>query len=601
LCAAAEDVEGSPDIGPPPVSRFAEEDDAAEDDNVPSSPMVMSPAHESPKETHVPPSPPKLDYDRKPMGSPEPMEDVAETELIAATPQKDTMSPTKQSSARTPTLPTVRAGTKRKFADENENLIYVATSTGKEKSVLVEKDKDKASTRANKRRSIRDNNGTVRMPLAVKSTNDDLTTPRKAAAKALADSKKEPVKRARAGFAVKADDASAEVDIPPAVSEPPAVATVTVDTDTAPSSPSTPNNNRVDSSRRNKTVNTSNDTPPPADISSTGETSRPTRRARIPISYAEPNLRDKMRRPTKELFDAVSGEGKFVHRAILTGKLDEIMPTSLTKAKSSDPGSATSSKAGASHEKSVKTSSGSRRQTSLSPLAKKEKGKKDQEEKGEEEEEEEERGQDQKRSIVVEEGVLPSTVTTERKKRSSARESLAVAAEKPEADSSLSSSANASATATNRTKAAVPDKLHPDNSPANDVPSHDPYDFTASSPAPEPAAPIQAPAPARSRAARKSSMAAAAALREILQDDDDDSTEQKQTAAKKAVARKRQSMLVPKKTSGSFFGLAEEDDKGEEGPDEADTSASSLGSAGSVESTGSVAGRVGMRRRSMML
>lgn len=40
-------------------------------------------------------------------------------------------------------------------------------------------------------------------------------------------------------------------------------------------------------------------------------TSRPSRRSRGSISYAEPNLRDKMRRPTKELVDAVSGDARF--------------------------------------------------------------------------------------------------------------------------------------------------------------------------------------------------------------------------------------------------------------------------------------------------
>ncbi|KAI9794799.1 MAG: hypothetical protein M1816_002927 [Peltula sp. TS41687] len=37
---------------------------------------------------------------------------------------------------------------------------------------------------------------------------------------------------------------------------------------------------------------------------------RPSRRPRAVINYAQPNLRDKMRRPTKELVDAVTGEGK---------------------------------------------------------------------------------------------------------------------------------------------------------------------------------------------------------------------------------------------------------------------------------------------------
>ena len=50
------------------------------------------------------------------------------------------------------------------------------------------------------------------------------------------------------------------------------------------------------------------DTPPPPDLGadSTGSFSRGSRRSRGSVSYAEPNLRDKMRRPTKELIDAVS-------------------------------------------------------------------------------------------------------------------------------------------------------------------------------------------------------------------------------------------------------------------------------------------------------
>lgn len=52
----------------------------------------------------------------------------------------------------------------------------------------------------------------------------------------------------------------------------------------------------------------SRDTPPPPDLHSEGQ--RPSRRSRGAVSYAEPSLRDKMRRPTKELVDAVNGEGK---------------------------------------------------------------------------------------------------------------------------------------------------------------------------------------------------------------------------------------------------------------------------------------------------
>lgn len=49
----------------------------------------------------------------------------------------------------------------------------------------------------------------------------------------------------------------------------------------------------------------SRDTPPPLEMEVDAEATRPSRRARAAVSYAEPNLRDKMRRPTKELVAAV--------------------------------------------------------------------------------------------------------------------------------------------------------------------------------------------------------------------------------------------------------------------------------------------------------
>lgn len=59
-------------------------------------------------------------------------------------------------------------------------------------------------------------------------------------------------------------------------------------------------------------TNQSRDTPPPAELSQQsantdtfGSVGRASRRQRGAISYTEPNLRDKMRRPTKDLVDAV--------------------------------------------------------------------------------------------------------------------------------------------------------------------------------------------------------------------------------------------------------------------------------------------------------
>lgn len=63
------------------------------------------------------------------------------------------------------------------------------------------------------------------------------------------------------------------------------------------------------------TTRESRDTPPPSEFEAGNEGQRPSRRARGAVSYAEPNLRDKMRRPTKDLTDAVARDDKTHHRA----------------------------------------------------------------------------------------------------------------------------------------------------------------------------------------------------------------------------------------------------------------------------------------------
>jgi hypothetical protein len=50
----------------------------------------------------------------------------------------------------------------------------------------------------------------------------------------------------------------------------------------------------------------SRDTPPPPELGPRGDGPRPSRRSRGSVSYAEPNLRAKMRRPTNEFVDAVA-------------------------------------------------------------------------------------------------------------------------------------------------------------------------------------------------------------------------------------------------------------------------------------------------------
>ncbi|KAL2131134.1 hypothetical protein VTI74DRAFT_5519 [Chaetomium olivicolor] len=606
LCAAAADTSESPDLGPPPVSRYVDEDPVKYD-----SPSRAEVIPESPRRSFAL-SPPKLDYDRKPSRSPEPTKESRDA-AVDGTPSKGTAS------ARTPAPPPapqpIRAGTKRKHGDENAIFQSATAQKGKDNAIVNDVEKTFPTRGGQKRRSVKDlptagrgKIGGPRTPLAAKSTNQDVSSPLKVMKDApLKEGKKEQARTAK-DLLTKADSTTQKplpvIEIPPP--EPAAVTAAMIDSVTAlpsaaPSSPSTPD--------RPTQKEIAHDTPPPADISSTGETSRPSRRARAAISYAEPNLRDKMRRPTKELFDAVSGEGKF-HRATTATKADDhSAPTSSTKARS-EPGSSTG---GGSRTLSVGDPSTKTQQNAfLSPLAQKD--------------------------VFPE--ALPSTVVMERRKRPSSvgvsQESLASmerlepASEESAPTTSEHHLTAAQTTTSSRHKLAAPstDKNRDQRQPRE----VDIYDFAASSPssAPNPlsstttatCSTTSSSAPTitssstahptvtnnnppttttttttRTRTARKSSMAAAAALRELLDEEEQDAKSHAPPANKPrsaAHSRKRASMLAPKK--GSMLMDLDE----EEGV--ANTSGlSSSSGEGDETSTGMGRAERVARRRSMML
>ncbi|KAL8934663.1 MAG: hypothetical protein Q9211_005108 [Gyalolechia sp. 1 TL-2023] len=75
------------------------------------------------------------------------------------------------------------------------------------------------------------------------------------------------------------------------------------------------------------------DTPPPADLdpesattNAFGSLGRASRRQRGSVSYAEPNLRDKMRRPTKELVDAVGADERLKEKKAIKTEADPLDP-----------------------------------------------------------------------------------------------------------------------------------------------------------------------------------------------------------------------------------------------------------------------------------
>ncbi|KAG6007469.1 hypothetical protein E4U43_000297 [Claviceps pusilla] len=258
---------------------------------------------------------------------PEPSPEKKKVEPIGHDP-KTTAQPSMPSLEHVPT----KAGAKRKFAQDDSGDIPSRQSASEnipprnvtEKVSVREKAGGKTLRelahirKIAKERQVSAENG--RKALTAKSTNDNISSPKKTAKPAVMDeisvakpdlAKSKPLKeripsKSKDGLvtstqAIPAPDASS-------------LTTVTMDNEPVMSvsepvlmPPSSPEQmSRGDEPR--------GDTPPPTDISLDGEASRPSRRNRTAVSYAEPNLRVKMRRPTKELFDAVTGEGKYARR-----------------------------------------------------------------------------------------------------------------------------------------------------------------------------------------------------------------------------------------------------------------------------------------------
>ena len=96
-------------------------------------------------------------------------------------------------------------------------------------------------------------------------------------------------------------EAAPLVTAPPKPLEPPPETPVPLSNDLFSPNPSEPSAPRADL----------RDTPPPPDLgpdTNTGSFGRASRRPKGSVNYAQPNLRDKMRRPTAELVDAVAAE-----------------------------------------------------------------------------------------------------------------------------------------------------------------------------------------------------------------------------------------------------------------------------------------------------
>jgi hypothetical protein len=317
LIADAElDNTDSPEIGPPPVSQFVDED------------------------------PVKIDLPRRiEDGTKEPssLDPTLSINLEQRRKRKDAtiiVGPEQMCSQELPTASRdmerlIKTGAKRKLSvreDEEDLLRSVVPPSPDDFKFTRVKEEDKVKSKSS--------NHQERLPvreIAVpRGASRDKHATATSSRKALAPKTVNVSPRKKSSFSVEEDKKPVRLDIAQSkqvqeIAKESAEAAVKIEPDTnlimhtieMRQEPETPAGVDVfsPSSSQPSTVRVeSRDTPPPSEFGTSTEGQRPSRRARGAVSYAEPNLRDKMRRPTKDLVDAVSREEK-AQRAAL--KLEE--------------------------------------------------------------------------------------------------------------------------------------------------------------------------------------------------------------------------------------------------------------------------------------
>lgn len=323
LCSEAEETD-SPDLGPPPVSRFVDEE-----------PVKIDLPTRTVMETPIAPNVEESISDPFPERSPKALSEIEQDNQSAPAKPENIMSKTLADPILelSPAKPqTSHTNLKRKVREDEEKENVPITKVGgdpiKGVKTYPEKLANRSANRPIKNLPLVKKDGlekattlnppsTGRKPLGAKNANEAVLSPKKATKKPVMDeitkAKAEVKSHERGNEKAKPkgkEENLRPVVIPTPVSIPSLSPTHDIETETL----SSELNLLAPSSPKQTTREDVLDTPPPADITSEGETSRGGRRARSNVSYAEPNLRDKMRRPSKQLFDAVAGEGKAMRR-----------------------------------------------------------------------------------------------------------------------------------------------------------------------------------------------------------------------------------------------------------------------------------------------
>ncbi|KAF2635144.1 hypothetical protein P280DRAFT_200324 [Massarina eburnea CBS 473.64] len=285
----------SPDIGPPPVSRFENEDPIAFTADPPPEEQTAGTEEQEPALlSHF-----ETRRRRRESG---PRPNIRRVSLFESTPEENDESATKA----------IRAGAKRKFSvQEDEDKSHPAAEPFR----YSRRNAPTASETSNSNEQSRPQSP-QRPVLGSKPVNTDpVLSPKKQRSsvtekldKPDKPEKKSLPKPSRNRLTIPRN-AQTELPLP---EMPPPIPVAEINLDSLP--PKTPAAELICSPPTTEPSTSrpeSNDTPPPGDIGAGTQASmsaRPSRRSRPQVSYKEPSLNAKMRRPGKELADAVISE-----------------------------------------------------------------------------------------------------------------------------------------------------------------------------------------------------------------------------------------------------------------------------------------------------
>ncbi|PSN64009.1 hypothetical protein BS50DRAFT_576635 [Corynespora cassiicola Philippines] len=281
----------SPDIGPPPVSRFEQEDVISFDPSPQDEPTTdADPTLSVNLETRK---------KRRESGP----KNIRRVSLFESPPEDLQMedAPSK----------TVRAGAKRKFSvqeDDDKSQAQADTFRFSRRNAPSTSEDSRMSDESKSLSSDRP-------VLGAKPVNTDpVLSPKKQRPSKQDKSEKKPlVKPTRSRLIISRNVVQPELP-QPQPQEPEPVPTAEIKLDSLPPKTPAPEDVFSPHSTEPSTLRQGpKDTPPPGEIHSedqTGMSGRPSRRARPQVSYKEPSLNTKMRRPGKELVDAIYPQGR---------------------------------------------------------------------------------------------------------------------------------------------------------------------------------------------------------------------------------------------------------------------------------------------------